>query len=78
MAFWSLDVTVNVYVALEKLAALQAMMPAATEARRLYRKIRRNLSSIQLQLRHVKKNFGGHLVLSETLEEELEGPVGLI
>jgi hypothetical protein len=69
----------------QRLAACRGSMPAAIEARRLFRKFRKESSLVQHQLRNVTRNYGGRLVLPEIIrggedDEEKEndyvGPQG--
>jgi hypothetical protein len=50
-----------------RLQALEALKPAVVEARRLYRQFRKEASKVQFQLRQVKRNYGGRLLLHEII-----------
>jgi hypothetical protein len=66
-----------------RMKVLQELEPVCMEARRLYRRLRKDCPKIQHQLREVRRNHGGHLVLTEIIRggEEDEnndyaGPAG--
>lgn len=67
-----------------RLAALEVIRPAAIEARRLYRQFRRDASRVQFQLRQIRRNYGGRLILSEIIRggedavgTDYVGPAGI-
>jgi hypothetical protein len=67
-----------------RMTVLQSLGSAATEGLRLYRKFRRDMPRIHSQLRHAKREYSGHLRLSEVIrggedkQEEIQyvGPAG--
>jgi hypothetical protein len=63
----------------KKAAVLKSLRPAAEEARRVFRRFRREVPSIHKHLRTLKDRRGGPLMLSEIVEDESRefGPRGL-
>jgi hypothetical protein len=51
----------------QKAAVLTQLRPAAEETRRLFRKLRREVPTVQKHLRDLKTRKGGHLILYEIL-----------
>src|SRR5664280_1285278 len=66
-----------------RLQVLEDLKPVAVEVRRLYRQFRNQASKVQYQLRQVRRNHGGQLILEEIIrggeddvDNDYTGPAG--